>query len=239
MKRQLIKTDNLAKLHKLAAAMIVDQIRPALKEKQEFLLAISGGSTPRGLFELLSSDYADDFPAGRTRIFWCDERCVPYADDRSNFGTARRLWLDKVDYPAENLHPVPTEFDPTMAAENYERELRRRLPEKNSSFDLCLLGMGTDGHTASIFPGSPALSHGGRFALSVSPPAGVEPALKRVTLTPEALCRSRRLMVMIAGAKKARLADSVMACDPASARLPVALLSAREEMIWLVATSDS
>ncbi len=223
----------------MAAAMVIDQIRAVLKDRQEFLLAVSGGGTPRGLFELFSGSYKSTFPAERTHIFWCDERCIPYYDDRSNFGSACRLWLDKVDYPVENLHPIRVEYGPHGAAEDYELKLRRWFSDRECTFDLCLLGMGTDGHSASIFPDSQALDAGDRFALSVSPPAGVRPALERVTLTLDALCRSRRLMMMVAGAQKARLAESLEAGDPASTRLPVAFLSAREEMTWLVATQDS
>jgi len=159
-----------------------------------FFLALSGGRTPRALYQCLAADYRDRIPWALVNIFWSDERYVPHDDPRSNYGMARETLLDHVPVSAGRVHPMPTDpADPDEAARRYERTLPR-------VFDLVLLGIGSDGHTASLFPGSPTLDEPERRVVVASAP--IEPQV-RLTLTLGALNGSDTVFFVVTGANKA------------------------------------
>jgi 6-phosphogluconolactonase len=169
-----------------------------------FTLALSGGGTPRRLYELLSGPpYRDVFPWNRTHLFWGDERFVPRNDQSSNYRMVREAMLSRVPIPAANIHPVPTEgLTPEAAASDYERELKsfygaERLDRGRPLFDVTLLGLGPDGHTASLFPGTAVLEERERWVAAV---VGPKPA--RITLTYPALESSQHVAFLVAGAEK-------------------------------------
>ena len=176
-----------------AAARIASLIAAKTAGGGSFFLALSGGRTPRALYQCLAEDYHDRIPWARVNIFWSDERYVPYGDPRSNYRMAKETLLDRVPVPEQQVHPMPTEpADPDEAARRYERA----LPQ---SFDLVLLGIGSDGHTASLFPGSPALDQSERWVVvSVAP---VEPRV-RLTLTLSVLNRADSVFFVVTGADK-------------------------------------
>ena len=142
-----------------AADFIADLAAQAIGERGRFMVALSGGNTPRPIYaRLASADYRERIAWSQTHIFFGDERCVPPDDARSNYRMARETLLDQVALPPENIHRIQGEIDPAQAALVYEQELQglfrtRALP----SFDLICLGMGENGHTASLFPGVAAL----------------------------------------------------------------------------------
>jgi 6-phosphogluconolactonase len=142
-----------------------------------FALALSGGGTPRQLYELLAGPpYHDAFPWHRTHLFWGDERFVPRDDQSSNYRMVSDAMLSRAPIPAANIHPVPTEgLAPQEAAAEYERELKsfygsERLDAARPLFDVNLLGLGPDGHTASLFPGTAVLEERERWAAAVVGP---------------------------------------------------------------------
>jgi 6-phosphogluconolactonase len=169
-----------------------------------FALALSGGGTPRRLYELLAgTPYRDVFPWHRTHLFWGDERFVPRDDASSNYRMVRDAMLSRAPISAANIHPVPTEgLTPEAAALDYERELKsfygaERLDPARPLFDVNLLGLGSDGHTASLFPGTAALQEHERWVAAV-----VGPKPTRITLTYPALESSRHAAFLVAGKEK-------------------------------------
>ena len=192
-----------------------------------FALCLSGGSTPRILYALLAAPpYRDSFPWGRAHLFWGDERFVPPDDPQSNYRMVREALLSHVDIPPANVHPIPTEpLTPTDAAQRYEFLLRGfHRPDPDAPlFDVTLLGLGADGHTASLFPGSAALSERTRWAV----PA--EGSQTRITLTYPALESSRRVAFLVDGAPKRDILARVLAGDET---LPAARLKPQGELRW-------
>jgi len=178
-------------------------------------IAISGGSTPRGMHRLWAqSPYVSDIAWDRIHVFWADERLVPYADPDSNFGAAHTDFIKKLALRPAGVHPVPVEGAPEDLARRYEEELRahfrmRRLAEP--VFDLIILGVGTDGHTASLFPGSPALEERLRWTAAVK---GGEPEVWRISLTYAVLNRARRVVFLVCGASKAAVVRRVLSAFP-------------------------
>lgn len=177
-----------------AAAQIQSLIAEKTNGGRGVSLALSGGSTPRVLYRCLAEDYRDSLPWARIDIYWSDERYVPHNDPRSNYRTAREMLLDHVPVSPARVHPMPTDLaDPDEAARRYEAILP-------PSFDLVLLGLGGDGHTASLFPGSGALDETRRLVVASEAP--VEPRV-RLTLTFPALNGAEAIFFLVTGADKA------------------------------------
>jgi len=176
----------------------------AIHERGRFLVALSGGETPRPLYHELAASPKLDWE--RIDVFWVDERCVPRTDPRSNVRMVSETLLDRVSIPKERVHPIDGALLPADAASGYEREVRAVLG--SSPLDLVLLGMGADGHTASLFPNHPALQEAKRWILPVRTPA--QPSW-RVTMTLPLLNAANHVVFLVTGASKAaairRLAD--------------------------------
>jgi 6-phosphogluconolactonase len=203
---RIIKPDlrvcaDLADLSRRAAEAAVGVINDAVGAAGRCSFVLSGGSTPRTLYQLLASDYRARIPWANVHIFWGDERYVAREDPGSNYRMAREALLDHVPCPAANIHPMLTHFpSPDVAARDYERTLRDQFAGEWPHFDLVLLGMGDDGHTASLFPGSLALAERTRWVVGARAP--VEPHV-RLTLTLPALTRGAAVHVLVSGAGKA------------------------------------
>ncbi|WP_298254369.1 6-phosphogluconolactonase [Bradyrhizobium sp.] len=170
-------------------------------------ICLTGGSSPKQLYQLLATDaYARRIPWDRTHWFIGDERFVPPSDSRNNMATARGIFLDRLA-PKDHIHPIPTDAaDPDEAARRYERELQAfygsgDFDPARPLFDFVLMGVGPDGHTASLFPGYPALDETRRWVVGV-PEAHVEPFVPRVTLTLPALASCREMLFEVAGKEK-------------------------------------
>jgi 6-phosphogluconolactonase len=192
---------DLADLSRQAAAAAVGTINDAVRTSGTCSIVLSGGSTPRMLYGLLASDFRAQIPWANVQVFWGDERYVPPEDSRSNYRMAKEALLDHVPCPAANIHPMPTRFPSAdAAARDYERTLRNHFVGEWPHFDLVLLGIGDDGHTASLFPGSLALAERARWVVAAQAP--VEPQL-RLTLTLPALTRAAAVHVLVAGPTKA------------------------------------
>lgn len=182
-------------MSRAAADTVVDAGRGAAGERGRFDLVLAGGRTPLRAYELLAERLPSETPLReRTHLYWGDERFVPHDDPRSNYASARASLIVPARLPAANVHPIPTG---PAGAEECARAYEAVLPDRP---DLCLLGMGADGHTASLFPGSPALDEARRRFVAVEGP--VEPRL-RITATPRAVLSARQIVVIVAGEKKA------------------------------------
>ncbi|HZP76429.1 MAG TPA: 6-phosphogluconolactonase [Pseudolabrys sp.] len=192
--------------HEALARQTADWVLAVAREHNDRIaIALSGGSTPRRLYELLGEQpWRDTFPWRRTHWFWGDERFVPENDARSNYRMVREALLAQAPIPADHIHPIPTDAaTPAAAADAYQRTLQsfygaQRLDPARPLFDIMLLGLGADGHTASLLPGSPALAEKDRWVMAV--PAGApEP---RITLTYPALQSTRHTAFLVVGAEK-------------------------------------
>jgi 6-phosphogluconolactonase len=203
-----------------AAQVLTLVASAAVAGRGRFVLALSGGSTPAPLYRFLASSAADAaFPWDRTHLIWGDERCVPAGDPQSNYGSAASTGL--LGRPCSAVHRMLGELPPEEGAAAYEAELRGLWPGGAGTWprvDAVLLGLGADGHTASLFPGSPALAEAARWVVATEPHAGQ----RRLTLTLPVLRRARLLVFLVAGREKAAVAARALsggAPDLPSARV--------------------
>lgn len=204
--------DDVSALMHGVADGIVSAAHQAVTDHGRFSWALSGGSTPRDLYRLLASDgWRDRMPWNAIHFFWGDERHVPPDHPDSNFRMAREAMLDAVPVPPENIHRVPAEEpDAARAAAQYEATLRSFFGLSEGEwprFDLILLGLGKDGHTASLFPGGEAVNE--RERLVVAPWVEAQKTF-RITFTPPVLNHARRAMFLAAGADKAEALHAVL-----------------------------
>lgn len=182
------------------AAQILEHLRAA----PQSTLAISGGTSPKPMFEIFA---ATPFDWNRVQLFWVDERCVPPTDSQSNFKLANDAWLTPAKFPEANIHRVQTERDPEDAAEVYSDELRLVFGEGIPKFDVIHRGMGPDAHTASLFPGEPLIDDRTGLAAAVF----VEKLNShRVTLLPAVLLAAKHTVMLVTGADKAQPLSDVL-----------------------------
>lgn len=191
-------------LQAAAAELVAGLAERAGKERGRVLLAISGGSLPPGVFRHLCDEpLRGRVPWATLSLIWCDERSVPFDSPDSNYRAARETLLDHVPIPSIQVYPVATYYGPARAAEVYSRQVAALLEAHGGRIDIALLGMGPDGHTASLFPGRPELdAPPGTLAVGVLDAPKPPPA--RVTLTAEALNRAADALFLVAGADKAQ-----------------------------------
>lgn len=224
---------DLEALSNAAAELFAAAARRAVATHCRFAVALAGGETPRSTYELLAaSPFREELPWQNIHVFWGDERCVPADDSRSNALMARRALLDHVPVQAANLHPITCAHDPQQSATDYERLLRAFFANGPPHFDLVFLGLGDDGHTASLFPGSATLAEQEHWT-AVTARSGEE--FSRVTLTLPCLNRAAQVMFLVAGAGKARILQAVLEAEPESAPLPARLIRPMDgKLVWLV-----
>lgn len=199
-----------------------------------FTVAVSGGSSPRPMNRLLAEEpYRSGIPWQHTHLFWADERLVPLTDPASNFGNAEGDFLKQLAIPDGNIHPMSSQKSPAAAADEYERELRRhfsRIASADPVFDLILLGVGEDGHTASIFPGDHSAVETTRWVTAVK---GGSPKVERLTLTLMVLNQARCIAYLVSGSKKASVVRSLLT-DAAGQLPPQMIAPQRGKIIWLL-----
>ncbi len=233
-KTEVIVVADADELAARAAGVFISAARAHVEQKRRFVVALSGGSTPRGMYRLLAASPAlSEVPWERTHLFWADERCVPANHPESNFGAAWRDFLHVLPLPHENIHCIRGDFPPEEAAEAYELELRRffQLGEGEFPiFDLVFLGVGKDGHTASLFPDAGAAPDESRLAMAVK---GGTPNIGRVTLTYPVLNRARQIVFLVAGREKAEVVKALL--EGTRPELPAARINPLNgEVIWLL-----
>lgn len=212
----------------------------AVNERGLFSVALSGGSTPQSLYNLLASEpFSENVDWSRTHIFWGDERCVPPDHPDSNYFKASMALLDQVPLPRENIHRIPAEQKPEQAAEEYEEVLLKffsALPSSHerarAGFDLVLLGMGDDGHTASLFPGTAAVQEQARW---VAAHYVDKLAAWRITLTPALLNRAKNILFMVSGAGKSDTLQRVIYGSYQPDRYPAQVIQPENgDLRWMV-----
>ncbi len=217
-----------------AASVFVSASRNSIEIKKRFAVAISGGSTPRRLYTLLGSEaYRHQVDWQYVHFFWADERCVPKEDEANNFKTAFDTLLSKVGLPDKNIHRIKGEETPDKAARDYEEEIKRFFGESEKPrFDLIILGMGEDGHTASLFPGSKSIEETVRLAIPVY--LG-EPRKDRITLTLPVLNNADQILFLAAGSSKATVLSEILGDGKKKRGFPAGLIRPTHgNMTWLI-----
>jgi 6-phosphogluconolactonase len=226
---ELFTFSSTARLAHAAADMVVETLRAAIEARGRASVVLTGGSTPVPLYRLLAADYRHALDWSRVDVFFGDERHVPHDHEDSNFRMARDTLLDGLPLSPDRIHPMPTGDTPEADARAYEETLRAYFGDGPPAFDLLLLGMGADGHVASLFPGSPALAETDRWVVATeSPPSS--PVLERITLTFPAINAARTVLFLVAGESK-HDALSAVHRDP-EASPPAERVAAQDRLLW-------
>jgi len=215
-----------------AAGLFAEQARSAVEARGRFDVLLSGGETPRRVYELLGGEpFRRSIPWRGVQLFWGDERYVPQDHPMSNIGMTRRALLDHVPLDESQIHPIPYEQSPEESALKYESVLRGHFGAAPPRFDLVLLGLGEDGHTASLFPATPVLNECRRWACEVYL-AGQD--LYRVTVTATVLNQAALVAFLVAGGAKAAILQRVLEGDHEPQRIPAQLINpAQGRLLWL------
>lgn len=242
MKSEIRTYPSLEDLSRAAAEYICKIAEEAARERGGFTFVLSGGTTPRLLYEELAKEpYASRVDWQQTHLFWGDERCVPPNHPDSNFALAYETLLSKVGVPPANVHRIPAETDsPKTAAENYEKSLREFFgvaaepdsPQTSPSFDLVLLGLGEDGHTASLFPGDAALEESTKWAVAVDGSTAAPP-VPRISLTLSVLNKARHVLFLASGAGKREVFQEIRN-NPEKVGYPAARVEPLGRLLWFI-----
>ena len=238
--RELEVFPDLEALSEAAAEIVVDIARDSVQARGRFSIALAGGNTPRRTYQLLGERHRGEIDWSRWQVLFGDERFVPSDDQRSNYKMARDALLSDASIPDSHVHPIPTDTATVGdAADAYDRTLRHVLADgtPTSAIDLVLLGVGPDGHTASLFPGSPVLAERTQWARAVEAPTTVQPAVPRVTLTLPCLNAARTVLFLIAGNDKRPVVVDILQGGEAAQRYPAAMVRAAGRTVWLVEQS--
>jgi len=226
MQPEIRRFKDLEELSRSAAEFVLESAEAAVEEKNLFSLVLSGGDTPRRLYELFA-DLA--LPWDRTHLFWGDERCVPPDHPDSNYHLAYSTFISKVPVPSDHVQRIPAEKG-SAAADDYQQSLERFFENRHPAFDLVLLGLGDDGHTASLFPGDPAVDETSRLVAHVS----AKP-IPRISLTPPALNRTRRTAFLVSGESKREITDRILSKRKDTAESsPAARVQSMDKTVWLL-----
>ncbi len=209
----------------------VTAVHAAIVSGRPARVALSGGHTPSLMYRQWSDEFQKEFPWSQIEFYWSDERCVPLDDPLSNFRMVRESLLSRL--PAEpRIFPMPAGLaDHETAAREYETTLRGILPAGGPSFDVLFLGIGEEGHTASLFPDSPALKEVQRWVVPVRAPA--EPPL-RLTLTLPIISRARNVFFLVTGAAKRDIVHAIRTQPDAASRYPAAMVQSAGNLVWFL-----
>lgn len=201
------------------AGFLIDMIKESEKNKKTVTIALSGGSTPEILFSLLGEQYSKSVSWKYVHFFWGDERCVPQESPESNYGMASRKLFDRLSIPWSNLHRIKGENDPEKEALRYSQEISVNTVSRDGlpMFDLVILGVGKDGHTASIFPASMNLLFSDRICEQVVHP---ETGQKRITVTGRIINNANAVVFLVTGKKKAEIVKKIFKKDPFAVNFP-------------------
>ena len=233
MMKLMIKK-NLDQLAAAGAEICRTVALDAVQKKRRFTLAISGGATPREMHRRLAqAPYIHDIPWDKTHLFWVDERCLAPDHPASNYGNAQKDFLNRVPLPPEQIHPMPAGLTPEQGARYYQKTITDFFNIKKGQFpvfDLIFLGLGRDGHTASLFPGHREVNEKRRLII---PARGGDPDVDRLTMTLPLLNKAKQRVFLVAGPDKAqtvkRVAEDRLQDLPAGRILPE-----KGTLIWLL-----
>ena len=233
-KPEIIITDDPTQLARSAVGIFANAAKDCVTQKNRFTVALSGGSTPRAMHRLLAGEpISSDMPWDKVHIFWVDERCVPVDDPASNYGLARKDFLERLSIPLEQIHPMPGGGPPEEGAKRYQEEMEAVFQMREEDFpvfDLIFLGVGKDGHTASLFPGKRSVVASEKWVAAVK---GGNPDVYRLTLTYKVLNRAKEIYFLVSGKGKAPIVKT--AIENKDARLPAQKIQPMHgSLTWLL-----
>jgi 6-phosphogluconolactonase len=230
---QLHIYNNTEELIDELAKWIINYATGILYTNDRLTIALSGGETPKRLYQLLATDaYLNKLDWSKIHIFWGDERVVPFTDDNNNAKMAYENLLSKVDIPQDNIHIMRTDISPVIAAEEYEKKLHSYFDYPDNSFDLVLLGMGKDGHTLSLFPGFEVPAEQGNWVNAVYLE---DQKMHRITLLPSIVNRSSAVIFLVTGDEKVEAFQQVLKGPFEPIKYPAQLIRpANGELHWFV-----
>lgn len=218
-------------LSRAAAEHIVSHVRRVTARSDRYTLALAGGSTPQRLYTLLADLDPSILPWDRIHVFWGDERFVPPSHEKSNVTMARRTLIDQVDIPASNVHPIPTDRKAKDAASEYATTLHKAVGDSDHTFDLCLLGLGSDGHTASLFPENEPSVDDPKWVRVVDAPRRHDIAT-RITCTLPVLNQSAQCLFLVSGERKHEAVRAVL--DDRDPAKPATHVHPQERCLWFL-----
>jgi len=226
-------------LNKAAAEYIITIAKKAIAERGKFIISLSGGETPKKIYSLLATPhFCKQIEWNKVFIFWGDERCVSLNDVRNNAYQARLTLLDKIDIPLLNIYSIPVNLPPAEAASTYEKELKAFFGNEaeqstlHAKFDLILLGLGENGHTASLFPGTKVINEQteGIRAVPVE-----EEKMFRITMTAPLINQAHHILFLVTGENKAEVLKNVLAAPYQPEKYPAQLIKpVNGELAWFV-----
>lgn len=234
MKKELKIFQSPYELAEKFAQEVVGMINESSQKGKSFSVALSGGSTPDMLFSLLGDQYAKSVSWEKVHLFWGDERCVPPDNVESNFGMTKRKLIDKIEIPAANIHRIRGEEDPKTEALRYSDEILNSTQEREGLplFDLFILGLGDDGHTASIFPGNMDLLNSVKICEVAIHPLTYQ---KRITITGRVINNSSRVVFLVTGKKKAGIVENILNNRAEAIKFPASsIVPVNGELTWYV-----
>ena len=222
---------------KAVADFIIAIANKAVAEKERFTIALSGGNTPNKLYSLLATDeYSKQIPWKNTFVFWGDERCVALSDEQNNAHVAISLLLDKVGIPPLNIFPIPVNLPPEEAAIQYEQTIKSFFGHETPSFDLILLGLGENAHTASLFPGTEVLHEQKRLVKEVYVD---EQKMFRVTMTVPLINLANNIAFLLTGKSKAEVLKTVLTAPYQPEKYPAQLIKPINGKLFWLADKDA
>jgi 6-phosphogluconolactonase len=217
----------------VAVDFIIDIANKAIAERGRFVICLSGGQTPQQLYSLLAElPFCKQIQWKKTFVFWGDERCVPLNDERNNAHQAKIILLDKVDVPFSNIHRIPVNILAAEAAAEYEKEIKLFFNEGVPRFDLILLGLGENGHTASLFPGTKVINEQVEGIREVYVE---EERMYRVTMTAPLINRARHILFLVTGKNKAEILNKILSAPFEPDKYPAQLIRPIEgQLHWFI-----
>ena len=233
-KIKIIITSDASQLAAKGAQIFCKTAKETIALHGRFAVAVSGGSTPRAMHRLMSQEpFLSEIPWQKTHIFWVDERMVAFDHPDSNFGTAKKDFLNIIPIPSDQVYPIPVMTRPEEGAALYQAKLKTFFHDMSSDdpvFDLILLGIGKDGHVASLFPGRPQIKEANRWVLSVK---GGQPNVFRLTLNYTVLNNARQILFLVSGSEKAAIVKTLL--EKSQAQLPaVKIRPLNGKVTWLL-----
>ncbi|MBN2642332.1 MAG: 6-phosphogluconolactonase [Victivallales bacterium] len=231
----VMKFESPAEMSVAALSAMASYCLTTIRAKGRINIAVSGGSSPLGLFALLAKPANMALlPWSKVHLFWVDERFVPMDDEDNNFKVACDTFIRRSRIPEENIHCINTAYSsPAQAAMAYRSELESYFGPGIPCFDLILLGMGADGHTASLFPMAKSLQEKTLPVIDVPPPVSSEPKLPRITMTLPVINKAAKVFIIIAGAEKQHVVDFVLSHGSREIKYPLQLIE-NENLSWYI-----
>ena len=224
--------DDIESLSKAAAECFVEEAIKASQDRGRFSVLLAGGDTPQRTYQLLAQEpFSSSVPWKHVHLFWGDERCVPLDDPRNNAFIARKMFIDQISISEDQVHPIRADKLPSDAAADYEMQLRRFFSDDKPVFDLVILGLGEDGHTASLFPGTREYPEN-RWVV-VTWKAGEDS--KRISLTPSVINMASKVLFLVSGKNKASVVSAVLTGPTDPLRLPAQLITLPvDRLLWFI-----